>query len=271
MYKKFDYVKLAPRRYGDPTLKGLPKPAIHMFCEECGSDQTFNMRNEYYELDASNTLVDGVFRAEYLCSACEHSLRIFLINFWKEVRIGQDENGEEIKEEWLCAMKVGQWPAWEINPDRELSELIGEYKEYYKRGLVCESQSYGIGAYAYYRRIAGEIIDELLESISSLLTNEEKAKYDKALELVRSTRQTEEKIKLVQDLLPPSLKPEGYNPLKTLYGALSEGIHGKSDEDCMKQAEIIRTALVYLVNQISRAEKDKKEFTESMKKLLEKK
>jgi hypothetical protein len=31
------------------TYTNLPQPAIHMHCDVCESEQTFNMVNEYYE------------------------------------------------------------------------------------------------------------------------------------------------------------------------------------------------------------------------------
>jgi len=164
--------------------------------------------------------------------------------------------------------KVGQYPAWSIEPDKRLKKLLGEHGDYYKNGLTCESQSYGIGAYAYFRRITEDVIDNLLESITGLIEPSEKKKYEEALKKTKKTKVAEEKIDLVKDLLPASLRPGNINPLKTLYSALSLGLHEQTDEECMKQAEIIRRALVYLVNQIMRTKEDKKIFTEGMKKLL---
>src|SRR3989344_3033369 len=56
LYKKFitDF-----RSFHD--LNDLPKPAIHMTCGFCNSDQTFNMSNEYYEVDYnSNTRIPNI-------------------------------------------------------------------------------------------------------------------------------------------------------------------------------------------------------------------
>ena len=43
LYKKF----IATNFYDWTSLADLPKPAIHMYCWRCDSDQTFNMANEY--------------------------------------------------------------------------------------------------------------------------------------------------------------------------------------------------------------------------------
>lgn len=247
-------------------FRHIPKPAVHMYCNKCRSDQTFNMVNQYYELnstDFDDSIAGHVARAFYLCSACNKSPRVFFIRFFVEGhRRGHGKEGS------LYIMKVGQYPSWDIETDENLEKLLGEHAEYYKNGLICESQSYGIGAYAYFRRITEGVIDDLLDSLSDLIEPVEKKKYQVELEKTKGTKATDKKIKLVQDLLPPSLKPDGMNPLKALHGALSEGLHGKSDEECMKQAEIIKKTLLYLVNQILRTKEDKREFTEGMKKLL---
>ena len=72
-------------------------------------------------------------------------------------------------------------------------------------------------------------------------------------------------------MLPKSLQVDGMNPLKELYGVLSQGIHNETDEECIEKAETIRRILVFLVNQVIRTKKDKKSFTEGMKKILVKK
>ena len=166
-------------------------------------------------------------------------------------------------------MKVGQDPAWEISPDKNLASVLGSRIDNYKKGLVCESQAYGIGAFAYYRRIVEESIDELLEGIQSILGGEELEKYSKALEQVKKTPITKDKIELVKDLLPPILRPDGMNPLSTLHSLLSIGIHQETDEKCIEMAATIREVLVFLVNQISVTKTSGKNFTESMRKLLD--
>lgn len=168
-------------------------------------------------------------------------------------------------------MKVGQEPPWEISINKDLEKILSNYVDYYKKGLVCESQGYGIGASAYYRRITEEIIDQLLNSILDLMEEKEKKKYKDVLDQTKKTKVTEEKIKLVKDLLPASLRPGSMNPLSVLHSALSEGLHDKNDEECLEIAAEIRTSLVYLIDRIIQSKQASTLFTESMKKILEKK
>lgn len=237
------------------TLDKVAKPSIHMPCPTCGAEQTFLMGNDYFEGSKTpDQKIEGaVARAVYVCAGCRKFLRIFLIKF-----------GEEKD----YVMKVGQYPAWTIAVEPDLQRMLGPHLELYRKGLVCESQGYGIGAFAYYRRIVENIIDELLAGIAELMSGEDLKKYSEALEKTKATRVAQEKIELVKDLLPPGLRPEGMNPLGVLHKSLSEGLHEESDEKCMELAGSIREVLVFLSSQVSVHKSYSKRFTEGMKKLL---
>lgn len=252
LYRKF--------RISLPThLKELPKPAIKMRCEIEKSNQTFNMIRDYFNANlGSNQLCKGSTReVQYNCQSCGKFERYFMLEF------GEDDGGDYV-------MKVGQSPSWDITPDKALEKMLGVRAQYYSRALVCESQSYGIGAFAYYRRIVEEIIDDLLSEIADIVENDEqKEKYKIALENAKKTKVTQDKISLVKDLLPDSLRPGGMNPLSVLHEVLSEGIHGQTDERCMDMSSDVRTVLEYLVNQTSITKAAKNAFTTSMKRLLD--
>ncbi len=259
LYRKFD-VSFSEFQ---TTLGHLDKPAIHMRCFICGSDQTFNMVNDYWENINPMTqnphtvrIADAVVRAVYVCKSCNKFTRYFLLKF--------DPDGKYV-------MKVGQEPPWDISVDRNLERALGSHAEYYKKGLICESQGYGIGAFSYYRRIVEEIIDQLLSEITDLIDVSEQECYLKALEDVRKTTVTQEKIQLVKDLLPSILRPDGINPLGVLHSTLSEGLHEQSDEHCLKLAEAIRRSLVFLVSQVIESRSAARSFTESMRSLLDRK
>ena len=95
--------------------------------------------------------------------------------------------------------------------------------------------------------------------------------YIIALEKTKKTRITQDKIDLVKDLLPTILRPNGMNPLGVLHSELSEGLHAESDESCLENASHIKDILTYLINQIIQSKEAAKQFTDSMKSLLDKK
>lgn len=240
------------------TMDNIPKPPINMVCRNCGSNQTFNMVNEYYEFNHYMNVpsADEKVRLLYECQSCRQFRRQF------DVYISQDLD---------FVYKFGQYPEWEIKMDKNLENVLGKHSKTFRKGLVCESQGYGIGAFAYYRRITEEIIDELLDSISDLVDEANKAEYKIALEKTKQTRVTQDKIELVKDLLPSILKPNGMNPLGVLHSELSEGLHAETDQACLENASHIKSILTFLINQIIQSKESAKGFTESMKSLLEKK
>lgn len=232
---------------------------INMKCLVCDSLQTFNQTSSYfndYPNDNNGRAENRTFDVRYQCESCKEFERRFLIY---------------VSEDLNTIYKVGQYPEWEIKMDKGLEKSLHSHAKTFRKGLVCESQGYGIGAFAYYRRITEEIIDELLDSITDLIDEQHQAEYLEALEKTKKTRVTQEKIDLVKDLLPSILKPNGMNPLGVLHSELSEGLHAESDEACLENANHIKSILTFLINQIIQSKQSAKDFTEGMKSLLEKK
>lgn len=241
----------------EPTLDRIPQPKINMDCEICQDRRTFAMKNQYYNgKDYSNTpSANESVVAKYVCVSCSKFQRWFHLIFSADLS---------------SVTKIGQFPPWSIKPDQDVSKLLGSHKNYLNKALICESQSYGIAAFAYYRRITEEIIDSLLEDIASMISDEDKASYVLALEGVKKTRVTAEKIDLVKDLLPVVLRPQGVNPLALLHSILSDGLHAQSDEHCLDLAIEVREILTFLASQVASAAAASRTFTARMKSLLDK-
>jgi hypothetical protein len=239
-------------------LENWTRTPINMSCNQCKSNQTFNLTESF--LFHNNRYIgssrDKVINLEYLCQSCQNFKRLFNVH----INYGLNE-----------VYKVGQYPQWEIKMDKGLENTLGRHSGNFRKGLVCESQGYGIGANSYYRRIIEEIIDELLDSITELIDIDQREKYEEALKKTKNTRVTQEKINLVKDLLPSILKPNGMNPLGVLHSELSEGLHSLSDEECLESANHIKTILTFLLNQIVQTKQSAQQFTASMQSLLDKK
>jgi hypothetical protein len=213
LYRKFrtripDVLNLPQlMRDAAPIETSVEKPPVHMDCPICDSEQTFNSVSlwrdsiPYFTSLMPQSVEESpsvhVARLDYRCASCNKFLRHFLI---------------KIDREKDYVMKVGQEPSWDISLDAALEQALGTRAGYYRNALVCESQSYGIGAFAYYRRIVEEIIDELLDDIPALMAGEERDRYLEALEQAKNTTVTKDKIDLVKDKLPAVLRPGGQKP-----------------------------------------------------------
>lgn len=260
--------------YYEDGMADIPRPAINLFCKPCNSIQTFNMINKYWENETDSEMTarridiwGKTVRAVYQCSACNNYQYLFFLEF---IKTGKSDKDENVYKGYI--RKVGQNPPWEIEIDKSLEKLLNNHADLYKKGLVCESQSYGIGAYSYFRRIIEKIIDELLAQIPDLIEDErDRIKYLELLEKTKKEKNAESKIKLVKDLLPKSLRSGDLNPLEIIYSSLSEGLHGKEDDECMEMAEDIKNSLIFLIKEVSSKKSTKSAFTDSMRKLLERK
>lgn len=246
-------------------LNQLNLPVINFRCKSCSSNQSYEVIHRYgedYDLKASGKQITRIkgrsFWVIYQCVACKDQRYEFLLNM--------ADDGS-----WI--QKIGQWPSWkaEISPDlrRTLSRL-GAMPLYIK-GVTSESQGYGIGADAYYRRIVEKVIQKLLDDITEIVDESQSIEFKQAVEEAKKQKHASEKIRLVKDILPSMLRPGGMNPLGVLYGALSDGVHTLSDDECLERAQQIRTVLDFLVKQIEQSKEQRKAYVESMTKLKTKK
>ena len=63
----------------------------------------------------------------------------------------------------------------------------------------------------------------------------------------------EEKIKLVNQVLPESIKVPGRNALYDIYTRLSNGIHARDEQECMAIANWASRQLEYVITRLSAA------------------
>lgn len=204
------------------------------------------------QIDPRGTLVT----LEYACAACGWK-RSFLIAF--------DSSGKYVK-------KAGQFPEPNVAIDSRVKKVLdGEDETLYTNGRICEAQGYGIGAFAYYRRLLENAIIRLLDEIIELVPEKDKGTYLAGLEKVKAEENAADKIRIAKDLLPETLKSQGVNPLATLYDILSIGLHGQSDDKCLERAATIRAVFDALLIQVEANKATAKALAEGTKKLLREK
>ena len=168
-------------------------------------------------------------------------------------------------------MKVGQDPSFIRKASSEIKKVLGKEKLiFFEKGLLSEYHGHGIAAFSYYRRVLEEIIGELLDLIPDLMNEEQKEEIRVALAKAKDTNVAERKIEFVKDLLPSILIIEGLNPLQLLYEELSAGMHGKTDEECLISAEILREAMTTLISLLMTTKSKKEQLKKTMYHILDK-
>jgi hypothetical protein len=193
---------------------------------------------------------------QFVCIRCQASRHRFMF---------------QVTDDGKAIAKVGQSPPWSITPPKNVASTLGTHLEDYKKGLVCESQGYGIGAFAYFRRIVENVIAGLLRQVEELIAEDgEREKYHSALENLKDSHSAEGRIQAVKDMLPASLRRGGINPLDIIYSALSSGLHAETDEACLDQAVLVKASLVYLIDQLAVQQESAKAFAASIAGIKEK-
>ncbi len=244
-------------RRGIPSSVSVAGPEIKLHCdgEGCEGERRFACIAGAHGFEGT-----AVYRfLNYACKNCGHSAKTFALYI---IRDNIKMSG------WVT--KFGEIPPFGAHTPRRVFDLIGEeYRELFLQGRRAENRGLGIGAYAYYRRIAenqkGKFIDEIRKVAEKLGTSKETIK---AFEEARNEKQFKNAIEKIKLAIPPSLLINGHNPLLLLHDALSDGIHEYTDAQCLEFATTIRLILTDLAEKISMAIKEKAELKVAVEKLL---
>ncbi|MGR1200375.1 hypothetical protein [Aeromonas hydrophila] len=195
----------------------------------------------------------------YRCSNCQTHHKVFSI----AARIDEDQEptGE--------LYKFGELPTFGPPTPTRLVKLIGPDRESFLKGRRCENQGLGIGAFIYYRRVVenqkNRILEEIIKVSEKLGAPKEKIE---TLKLAVSETQFSKAMNMAKDVIPESLLINGHSPILLLHSALSEGVHARSDEDCLDLASSIRIVLGELSERLSQALKDEAELTKALATLM---
>jgi hypothetical protein len=159
-------------------------------------------------------------------------------------------------------IKVGQWPPLTIEPSPELGKALGpDNAELYKKGLIDFNFGHGIGAVGYFRRVLENKINALLDLIEEAARNAQvTGEHLAQIEAVKTSHRVEDKIDVASRILPAHLKPGGHNPLDKLYGPLSAGLHGESDEECLMIFSEARFVFEYLFKNLTESNEEARQY-----------
>jgi len=249
--------------YDEPfKKKDIAIRFIDYDCYNCGTSRVFNNSRlqttgggaGLSRVGTPNDEVNYGFHYFYFqCTACSAQ-----IQFWIEYR-----NDDRF---WI--RKLGQFPPWKIEIERELEYFLDDEAVFLKKGKVCLSQSYGLGACAYFRRVLENEIEPLLKLLIDK-KSEEGVDPEKIEEYgnICKGKDFSSKTRLALKIAPKSLIIDGINPFKIIHDFLSKGIHSRTEEDCQVIAMKILNALEFVVIELNREKEHRKKFIRSLKEL----
>lgn len=234
----------------------LKRPVVELWCQsEACSDYMLHECKDATYLRSNEVNMEFVV---YTCKHCgnqSHRFALVLV---------------EAQDGTWAAIKLGQNPPFGPPLPAEVITLLGSERHHFLQGWRSENQGFGIGAFAYYRRVIeakrDAMIDEIIKVAERLQAPQDAVNHLKA---ARTERQFDRAVEKVQLGLPDVLRlPGGHNPLKLLHSALSEGLHAESDEACLESATTIRLVLVEFAHRVKVAMTQRKELEVAVSRLL---
>jgi len=235
----------------------LPYPdVLELACGECGQSRPFRehcVRQSGAGLGTGGprAVTSDVYGFVYECTGCSNALW----RCWVEV------NAED---SWV--RKVGQLPPWSIAVSEDLERHLGPAAEHYKRALACLSQSYGLGACAYMRRVLEDTIDPLLK-LELEVRRAEGADANEVDEISAAIegKRFDTKTEIAYRHAPKAIIVHGNNPLKLIHDKLSIGVHRLDEDQCVEIAAMLSAALEYVVTALNRQREEKAAFTAAIR------
>jgi hypothetical protein len=235
-------------------------PDLHLHCTHpaCGGTRIFECAAQSFELDSVNGSDERFL--SYLCRNCRTTYKTFALR-------------THIKDETLLQFfKFGEDPSFGPPTPEKVLKLFGSEREYFFKGRRAESQGLGIAAFAYYRRVIeakrNALFDEVIRVSETL-----HAPADMIADLKQAKTETQftKAIEAIKHGIPNVLFINGVNPLTLLHDVLSDGLHGRTDEECLQDATNIRIVLTEFVEKLSQALKDDAELSNAVSAMVNRK
>lgn len=248
LYRSFTYE-------GAPNIGSLPN-RISLHCDNCGKEQLWE--NLDSRTDFPDIMHNGFLPARrYACKNCEQEIVRYFV-YWSKEKDGP-----------AIVFKTGQHPPLEERIPKEL-KLEGEDLDFYQKGLRCRNFNYGLAGVAYLRRVIENRMNEMLDLIAQEARTANFAEQDlKKLEQIKTGKPFSDKVDYAAGILPPHLRPGDHNPIERLHDITSDGVHAKSDEECIEIFDKSRFVFEYTFKKLQVDAAEARAFAEKLAKLTQ--
>lgn len=218
------------------------------------------------------------FWAAGKCKSCENFDVHFLLNVFSNKPISNllnnidninlsERNRHNFTETNIYIKKVGCSPENKVFVEKEISKHFDqETNNWLYKAKSLKNLNYGIGAFAYYRRIIEKELIKIIEEIKALPDSDEN-KIGQLLKDFEDNPKTYTIYENIFQYLPNSLKGLGDNVIQLLYKQTSEGLHSLKEKDCLERAESIDLLLDFTIRKINEEKSEIKSVKDAIKKL----
>jgi hypothetical protein len=246
---------------GAKDLTDLPAN-IWLFCAKCKNVQRWSRETMRKVSGVSYRIKQKVGWAEvlYTCRNCPvdpSGIRYYF--YWFQA----DEPAEAVGE----FLKVGQWPPLEERVPVTLEKVLDkEDLAFYKNALRMRNYNLGIAAVAYLRRVVEDKINDVLDILAEAA--QEHSFAAEGLKKIKDAKRSyrfDDKVDYAAKLLPPHLRPEGKpNPIDVLHDLTSEGLHSRSEEECIDIFDRVRKVFEYVFGNLNVQIEEARAFVKSL-------
>jgi hypothetical protein len=257
LYRRFVYQgKDCHRAYaGGGTRYGTLPSRLKMFCdnEHCKLETWWDTENPIFSFEGF------IKNTYYKCRNCGRNSAYYYF-IWQE------------RETYNLFVKVGQYPELEERVPESLASALGATDlKLYKNALRMRNFNLGLAAVAYMRRVVENRMGDMLEILhEAAVAHNAPPELLKRHEEMKKEKRFAVKIEYAGDLLPANLRPSGKpNPMAILHELASEGLHAKSDEECVDIFDKCRTTFEYVFDKMRIETEDAKNFVKNMAGLAE--
>lgn len=217
-------------------------------CPTCKKETTWTLRAKDY-LGSNFSFSPQIL--DYRCELCKAHHVVFLLSH-RNQRL----------------MKVGQFPPLSTKIPKNIETRLGPSSELYWKALVCRNQGFGVGALAYFRRVVEEKTNELIDVVAELAEAHGIGQADvEKLRSAKNEKTYDQKIRVAAPVVPKSLMPDGVNPLATLYSLLSEGLHARTEEECLQIVDDMRDVFEHVFGTLRAQIENQKQFVTKVQRL----
>jgi hypothetical protein len=202
----------------------------------------------------------GFSSVEYKCANCRPSPDQSVVRYYVDWTYDKDTKTGSF-------MKVGQWPP----PDERIpatleARLDKDDLKLYKNAIRLRNHNLGIGAVAYLRRVVENRINDILDVLAEAAREQAFAAEElKTIEKIKESHRFDDKIDYAAKILPPHLRPAGKpNPIDKLHELTSEGLHSKTEAECVDIFDKVRTVFEYVFGNLQVQAEEARNFVKSL-------
>ena len=111
--------------------------------------------------------------------------------------------------------------------------------------------------------------DRLLEEVTRVAQKVGATKETiEALEEAKKETSFTKALNATKGAVPETLRIKGHNPMTLLHHALSDGLHDKTDEECLERAHNVRVVLASLAERLSQVLEEEAELNRAISQLM---